>query len=386
MSEKFSKTGPAGTSWNDEKTPGLRLRYLSTKSVWYLYFRTKLGRQRNMKLGDERLLTLTAARERARTVLAAVARGEDPASEWSDLAARPTMAMLAEWHYERHAKIKNKPVWARDIESMYRIHIVPYFGEKKAVADVTEADINALHHKMRVQPHRANRVCDVLSKGFELAEKWQWRARNTNPVHIERFKEKKRNRQPTAEESARLLIALHKARAEEPWFVGLVELLLFTGARLNEVMAAKWEWVKDDGLHLPDSKTGEKIVPLSALARDVLDEIPRVTGNPHIIVGHIKGKHMVNVTKPWARLMKEAKITERLVRHDLRRFFASAGLSGGGVSLSQVGELLGHMDTRTTKRYATLLTNTAQEAADATAIAVKAIMTGGGKVTAFRGK
>lgn len=386
MSEKFSKTGPAGTAWNDEKTPGLRLRYLSTKSVWYLYFRTKVGRQRNMKLGDERLLTITAARERAKIILAAVARGEDPAAEWSDLAARPTMAKLAEWHYERHAKIKNKPVWARDIESMYRIHIVPYFGEKKAVADVTEADINGLHHKMRAQPHRANRVCDVLSKGFELAEKWKWRPKHSNPVDIERFKEKKRNRQPTAEESARLLIALDKARAEEPWFVGLVELLLFTGARLNEVMAAKWEWVKDDGLHLPDSKTGEKIVPLSALARDVLDEIPVVKGNPYIIVGHIKGKHMVNVTKPWARLMKEAKITERLVRHDLRRFFASAGLSGGGVSLSQVGELLGHMDTRTTKRYATLLTNTAQEAADATAIAVKAIMTGGGKVTAFRGK
>ncbi|MGZ2374988.1 integrase [Sinorhizobium medicae] len=377
------KKAEPGTHWNDPKVPGLRLRHLNTKSVYYLYYRTRAGRQRNMKLGDERLFTLTRAREEAKEILARVAKGEDPAATRSELSERPTMATLKEWHLERHADAKNKPVWRRDIESMYRMHILPHFGEKTAVADVTEADVNALHHKLRKQPHRANRVCAVLSKGFNLAEKWGWRPRRSNPVIIEKYKEKKRSRQPAADEAARLLIALDKSRAEEPHFVGLIELLLFTGARLNEVMAAKWDWVKEDGLHLPDSKTGEKILPLSSLARDVLAEIPQVKGNPHIIVGRRKGKHMVNVTKPWGRLMKSANITERLIRHDLRRFFASAGLSGGGVSLSQVGELLGHMDPRTTKRYASLLTNTAQEAADATALAVKHIMTGGGKVVAM---
>lgn len=380
MSDKPARSGKPGTAWNDPKIPGLRLRYLRTKAVWYLFFRTKAGRQRNMKLGDERVLTLTAAREIARETLASVSRGEDPAGNRAALAGRPTIAMLARDHYERHALVKNKPSWSVCVESMYRVHIVPHFGEDAAVADVTEADINALHHKLRRIPYRANRVCDVLSKGFELAEKWGWRPRNSNPVRIDRFREVKRNRKPSAEEAARLLLAIDRMRAEHPHFIGLVELLLFTGARLDEVLSAKWEWVTVKGLELPDSKTGAKVVPLSSLAREVLEEIPRVKGNPYIIVGRRRGKPMVNVVKPWGRLMESAQIKERLVRHDLRRFFASAGLSGGGLSLSQIGELLGHLDARTTKRYAELLTDTAQTAADTAADAVKAIMTGGGKV------
>jgi integrase len=142
--------------------------------------------------------------------------------------------------------------------------------------------------------------------------------------------------------------------------------------------------VKEDGLHLPDSKTGEKILMLSDLAREKLAEIPRISGNPHIIVGRRRGKHMVNVHKPWAKLMASAGITETLWRHDLRRFFASAGLSSGNVSLDQVGGLLAHASTETTKIYAHLMSAPAQKAANATAAAVKDIMTGGGKVVAIR--
>lgn len=383
MSEKPPKKGTPGTRWNDEKIPGLHMRHQETKSVWYLYYRNETGKARNLKLGDERVLTLTAARERARLALADVAKGGDPHAVKEALATRPTMADLARDHYEKHALIKNKPVWARDIESMYRVHIIPYFNADKAVADITEADINKIHYHMREQPHRANRVCDVLSKGFELAEKWGWRPRRSNPVLIERYDEVKRNRQPNAEEAARLLLALDKMRPTNPHFVGLIELLLFTGARLNEIKEAKWSWIKPEGLHLPDSKTGEKLIPLSDLACDVLAEIPRIEGNPYIIVGKRAGRPLNNVTKPWTRLMKDANITENLVRHDLRRFFASAGLSGG-VGLSQVGELLGHMDPRTTKRYASLLSGRAQEASNVAANEVKNIMTGGGKVKAIR--
>lgn len=199
-------------------------------------------------------------------------------------------------------------------------------------------------------------------------------------MNVDRYREVKRKRLPQADEAVRLLRALNNMRDENPWFVGLVELLCFTGARLNEIMTAKWEWVQPNGLNLPDSKTGEKVVPLSALARETLKDIPRMPKNPHIIVGHIKGAHMVNVSKPWKRLLASAEITN-LKRHDLRRFFASAGLSSG-VSLSQVGELLGHMEPSTTKRYAYLLAGEAQAAADISAEAVKDIMTGSGKVIA----
>ncbi|MRN79958.1 tyrosine-type recombinase/integrase, partial [Brucella sp. 10RB9210] len=120
-------------------------------------------------------------------------------------------------------------------------------------------------------------------------------------------------------------------------------------------------------------KTGKKTIPLSDLARNALQNIPRVKGNPYIIVGRRKGRHMVNVTKPWNRLMEAAQIKERLVRHDLRHFFATAGLSGG-LNLDQLGELLGHADPRTTKRYAKLMVDSKQQAANTSAKAVQAFM------------
>ncbi|MER9706009.1 integrase family protein [Mesorhizobium sp. M0204] len=380
--DRPAASGASGTAWNDPKVPGLRLRYLATKAVYYLAYRTKTGKQRAYKIGDFRFVTLTQARTNAKDVLARVAKGEDPAGVRTELATRPTITDLRDRHME-YAEGRNKAGYRKDNEGLYNNHVIPHFGAGKAVADVTEAEVEALHYKLRKTPSQANRVAALLSKAFNLSEKWGWRPRKSNPVHVERYKEKKRKRMPMADEAVRLLIALNSMRAEQPWFVGLVELLCFTGARLNEVKAAKWEWVKADGLHLPDSKTGEKIVALSALARDVLASIPRVKGNPYIIVGRHGRGHMVNVTKPWARLMKAAEITENLVRHDLRRFFASAGLSGG-LELSQVGGLLGHMDPATTKRYAFLLTGAAQKMADTAAESVKDIMTGGGKVAVLR--
>lgn len=379
MSEKPSKAVP-GTSWNDPKVPGLRLRHLKTKSVYYLFYRTRAGVQRNMKIGDERVFTLTAAREAAKRILALVASGEDPAAE-EEAEDLKTMADLRDWHLERHSETKNKSSWKEDVEALYKNHVLPHFGEGKPVRDVTTAEVTDLHHKMRKTPAAANRMASMLHKAFALAEKWGWRDPNTNPVNVDRYKEVKRRRLPQADEAARLLIALNKMRESNPWFVGLVELLCFTGARLNEIATAKWEWVRPNGLHLPDSKTGEKVIPLSALARETLKDIPRVKGNPYIIVGRHKKGHLVTVTKPWAALLKEAGVTN-LRRHDLRRFFASAGLSSG-VSLSQVGELLGHMEPSTTKRYAYLLAGEAQTAADIAAEAVKEIMTGSGKVVAI---
>lgn len=382
MSDKPAKSGTPGTSWNDPKTPGLRLRYLETKAVWYLSYRTKDGKQRNFKLADERVLTLTAARDRARAVLADVAAGKDPANDRVEKAALPTVQMLKDWHLERHADQKNKSGWRDDIEAAYDNHIIPHFKADTPVADITTAKIADLHHKMRGTPSMANRVASILHKAFNLAETWGWRPQHSNPVRVERYAEKKRKRHPQADEAVRLLIAMDKMREERPWFIGLVELLCFTGARLNEIKMAKWEWVKPDGLHLPDSKTGDKVVPLSTLAREVLETIPKVQGNPYIIVGRLHGRPLINVSKPWAELMEAAHI-DNLVRHDLRRFFASAGLSGG-LELDQIGELLGHMSTSTTKRYAFLLTGKAQQAADRAAEGVRAMMTGGGNVIPLR--
>mgnify|MGYP000205065106 CR=1 FL=1 len=59
--------------------------------------------------------------------------------------------------------------------------------------------------------------------------------------------------------------------------------------------------------------------------------------------------------------------------HDLRHSFASAAIAAG-LTLAQIGELLGHKSHQTTMRYAHLMDEVASAAATATADIIAARM------------
>jgi integrase len=368
-----------GDTLRDRQVPGLTFRAFAGSSAFYLYFRTRAGTERRPKIGDGAILTLDEARVLARRMLAAVAEGRDPKVERLALRDRPTIQTLRDWHIERHAETKNKARTVADVREIYKLHVIPALGARTAVADVGVADIETLHHKMRATPYRANRVAATLHKAFNLAERWGWRPRGTNPVQVERYRETKRRRYPAADEAVRLFVALDAMRDVAPEFVGLIEILLFTGARRNEIQTARRAWVKPDGLHLPDSKTGEKVVRLNSYARAAIERIPVIDGNPYLIPGRLEGTHLVNVRKNWVELCRRAEIVG-LRMHDLRRFYASAGLSDAGVSLDGVGQLLGHTQAATTKGYAYLIEDAGRAAAEAVGQAVHRRLTADGKV------
>ena len=71
---------------------------------------------------------------------------------------------------------------------------------------------------------------------------------------------------------------------------------------------------------------------------------------------------MIGTPKHWTRLLEAAKV-QKLQMRDLRRYYASLGLSGG-LTLEQVGQMLGHKHAQTTKRYAFLMTDAANLAAE----------------------
>ena len=78
---------------------------------------------------------------------------------------------------------------------------------------------------------------------------------------------------------------------------------------------------------LTDSKTGKKCIRLNEPARNVLEGIPRLDGNPFVICGERPGRHLVNLQKPWRRIRKAAKL-DGVRLHDLRHSFASVAASG----------------------------------------------------------
>ena len=156
-----------------------------------------------------------------------------------------------------------------------------------------------------------------------------------------------------------------------------MRLLVFTGARLSEVLNLRWQDVDVERakLWLPDSKTGRKALYLSAPALQVLADLPRLDGNPHVICGDKPGARLVNIQKPWRRIRARAGL-EDVRLHDLRHSFASVA-AAGGLSLPMIGKLLGHTQAATTQRYAHLAADPVRAANEAIGQRIAAMMKGG---------
>ncbi|RYE44351.1 MAG: integrase, partial [Hyphomicrobiales bacterium] len=91
-------------------------------------------------------------------------------------------------------------------------------------------------------------------------------------------------------------------------------------------------------------------VLLGAAALKVLTDIPRIKGNPYVIVGDAEDKPRSDLKRPWKRITAHASLPN-LRLHDLRHSFASVGVASG-MGLPIVGKLLGHASPTTTARYA----------------------------------
>ena len=202
----------------------------------------------------------------------------------------------------------------------------------------------------------------MLSKMFNLAEVWGWRPDGSNPCrHVKRYKEHKRERFLSPEETERLGQVLREAEEEMPSAVAAFRLLLLTAAGCRRYGDLRWDYVNDDCIELPDAKTGGRVVPLGPEARAVLSAISRDEEQSLGHLGSPPGSHLTDLQRPWRRIRKQAGL-EGVRIHDLRHSFASRALALGE-SMTMIGKLLGHTQVQTTARYAHLARDSIQTAA-----------------------
>jgi integrase len=318
------------------------------------------GRERRMTIGRFPTWTATAARAEARRLRRQVDGGVDPmdARDTSDAAAvairlAPTVTdMFA--RYEAEHLPRKSPRAAADDRSMWLKIVLPRIGAMK-VADVKAVDIDALHGDVsRNRPIRANRVVEVVRKAFNLSIRWGWRSDNpASGGH--RNREQKRERYLSGEEITRLSAAL--AAHPERVSACAIKLLMLTGSRRGEVLAARWNmfdfdaavWIK------PAASTKQRRVhrvPLSGAACQLLTEMRNSAIGPYVFPGRQDGP-LTDVKRTWAAVCAEAGITNCRL-NDLRHTYASI-LASAGMSLPIIGALLGHTQVQTTARYAHLL-------------------------------
>lgn len=266
--------------------------------------------------------------------------------------ASVTVAELAARYMAEHAPRK-KAASVRQDELTWRRHILPTLGPVP-VREVTRAHIMTLHADLgkAVSHVTANRARALISKALTLAEVWELRPDGSNPCrHVPKFHEDGRERMLSPDELARLGVALNAARSWRAWqIVPLVRLLLLTGCRLREIMAARLEWVdfSRSALLLPDSKTGARFKPLSEPALEIIRQIPR-NGSPWLIPGRIPGQCFVEPYGAWRRLCAMADL-KGVHLHDLRHTAGSVA-HAAGLSQREVADFLGHKQLATTEKY-----------------------------------
>lgn len=302
------------------------------------------------------------ARDEAKRLLGLIQGGADPAADRSSRRDAPTIAQLADRFLAEHMEAKRKASTTAEYRRLLEKRILPALGAKKTT-DITRQDIARFHHANRGEPYQANRCLSVLSKMMNLAERWGLRPDGSNPCrHVEKFAEQKRERMLSGEELGRLGGAL-ASYDRSPYAPAAVKLLVFTGARLSEVLGLRWEWVdfEHGEARLPDSKTGAKTLHLPPPAMAVLADLPRLDGNPFVIAGSVAGESLVNLQRPW-RQIREAAGLDDVRLHDLRHAFASVA-ANSGMGLPIIGKMLGHTQAATTQRYAHLASDPVKAAA-----------------------
>jgi integrase len=390
----------------DSDLPGFGVSvYPSGVKSWVCEYRPHGGgrgvAKKRVTLGKTSQLTPEQARKAAGDMLATVRLGGDPAQEKLERRASVTVGELIDLFDAQYVGPMLKPGTIVShriaLEELRRAH-----GALKATA-LTRAHVTTLHFRMADRPYAANRAIAVWSKAFAWAASTGLIPEGQNPAKgIKKYREQGRERFLTSEELARLgdtlregetmglpysvdetkPTAKHAAKADnrrvklDPFAVAAIRLLILTGARLREILDAQWSQLDLERgvLFLADSKTGKKPVYLSAAARAVIDELPRVKGNPHIIAGAIEGAPRADLNKPWRAVRNTARLDGVRI-HDLRHSFASFG-AGASLGLPIIGKLLGHSQASTTHRYAHLDADPLRRAVETIGNTIAAAMEG----------
>jgi integrase len=343
---------------------------------------------KRLTLGKVGTLEVEEARSLAKKTLASVAHGADPAAVKAADKRAATLADVAERFLEEHVKAKRAISTASSYKSILDRLVLPELGAKKA-GKITTAEVQRLHSRLKDKPYQANRLLRVLSSLYTFAAKDNAVPDGFNPCQkVEFFREETRERYLTSEELKRFGDAVreaetiglpyevdetkpsakHASKAENrltiigPYAAAALRLLIFTGARLREILHLEWEHIdfQRGQLRLAKSKTGKKWIVLNVFALDILQSLPR--GGKYVIAGDDADRPRADLKRPWEAVRNRAGL-DGVRLHDLRHTHASTG-AGAGLGLPIIGKLLGHTQAATTQRYAHLDIDPLRRASD----------------------
>jgi integrase len=389
--------------WDNLDT-GFGVRRQRCRSVFIVRYRE--NRKRHcVTIGPYGELSAEEARHKARTILETVRKRAPSSLPWSIRRSKKGslyFGEVAERYLNEFAQPRKKLKSLRADRRNLELHVLPRLGPLK-LSQIDRPLLIKLHALQRGTPVAANRCLALVSHIFSMAEKWGIVPTGSNPCRgIDRFPEKEREKYLNEEELMRLGNALRIAadgyqvinwssysrsdrftrQSPEDWrAIAAVRLLLFTGARMNEILTLRWSWIdwRLGIARLPDSKTGPKTLFLPEHALRILEELkarvqrdyPR---SPFVLPGDRVASNFQGLFYAWQRIRTIARLTD-LRLHDLRHVYASTAVASGD-SLYIVGRILGHRRSETTQRYAHLAIDPVRQVANRTSAKLAGLLTG----------
>jgi integrase len=278
----------------DEVLRGFGLRIMpSGRKSYVVFYRNDHGRQRWYTIGQHGVFTPDQAREDARQILQEARRGHDPAADRKLRRGALDMNALLDRYLNEHVESRNKKSTQAEVRRLVEKHIRPELGKFKV------GDIVAVAR---------------VGRGLAAA------AAN-----------------PRIEKSA----------------IDAVRLLALTGCRLSEILTLRWDYVdrQRGGFALPDSKTGQRFVPVGNIVLDLLDSSQANSTSEWVIAHRDPSKHLAKerVEKAWQRIRASIGL-EDVRLHDFRHTVGTYA-AGAGASAFLIRDKLGHSQVATTDRY-----------------------------------
>jgi integrase len=367
----------------DAEVPGLCFRVTATGArSWLVRYRVK-GRpgQRYVVPGPYPTVSLAAARQRAREIIAAAKRGEDLAEDERRRAAvaaatKPdTVANVAEEFIRRSLEGRDRAAsYVSATRRMFDEHMLPRWRARD-IRSITRRDVVALLDGIvdAGKPVLANRVLAAVRAMFNWAIRRGIVDASPATLAERPATEKPRERALSAEE----IIALW------PYFAALgypfgpfFQMVLATGQRRDEVAHMRWADIDANERiwTLSGAQTKARrvhVVPLSPIVWNILMEAKQaaqdaapplgtaaITASPYVfttigdrpISGYGKAKARLDSAVAKARAKASLEALAPWTIHDLRRTMAS-GLGRLGVSRFIISRVLNHADSSVTGIY-----------------------------------
>lgn len=399
----------------DDELPGFGLRVEpgGMKTFFIRYRANGGGRkapQRMMAIGRHGTLTADEARKKAKKLLGAVAKGDDPAGDLAAIRKEMTVSELIglyerEGCYVQRGIRQGQPMkLTTKTFTLARLHhhVVPLLGRRR-VSEIAPGDIERFvqdvtngktAQTIKIASQKGKRAHVIAVRGGEGAARKVVRdfsavlsfAKRHGIVTVNavsdaavRKTDGKRDRFLSLEEMERLGIALVALEAEglNPKAANIVRLWALTGCRHNEIAGLRWSEIDlvRARLFLADTKTGKSIRPLGAAARALLASIERTDSSPYVFPAEFGEGHFVGMKRVWPKIVAKAGLGRDVTPHVLRHSVGSLAASSGE-SLLIVGAVLGHANPRSTAGYAHIAVDPAIEAADRVSNAIGAALAG----------